>query len=166
MRNINKKKRILCENCRGEIYNPRGMRYMTKDIFPRCYNELDGGYYVIDGDENFIQDKYTQYKLGMDNFWPCCITDSPITSDLHYAIPSKTYNAAMNIKEVYNDEMQQKIIDNIMIDGDSDSDLDSDPDDEMREKKKKKVITAGKCNKDLVNVAILLLIWIILLLNY
>lgn len=166
-KNKNKKGRILCENCRCEVDNydfqPKGMRYMTKDIFPKCYNELDAGYYVIDGDENFIQDKYMQYKFGMDNFWPCCITNSPMTSDLHYAMPSKTYNAAMNIKEVYNDETQQKIIDNIMIE---DDDLDEEDDEEIEKKRKKKIITPCKCYKDVVNVAILLLILMIILLNY
>lgn len=161
------KNRLLCENCKREMDNnseDRKIQYMKKDIFPKCYNEFEPGYYVINGDEDFIQDKFMQYKFGMDNCWSSCILDTSITSNLHYGVPTRNYNAIMDIKEIHDDKKQQKIIDNIRLDDNIESDEDDKDDEDSREKEK--ISIYPRANKDLINIAILLLILFIMLANY
>jgi hypothetical protein len=37
---------------------------------------------------NYIQDKYSQYQLNMDTFWPSQITDLPFYNDVYYSSPN------------------------------------------------------------------------------
>ena len=37
---------------------------------------------------NYIYDKYSQYRIGMDNYWPPQITEIPFYNDVYYSMPN------------------------------------------------------------------------------
>lgn len=57
---------------------PNNKKYMGLDAFPkRDY-----------APSNYIQDKYSQYRIGIDNYWPLQITNMPFYNDVFYSMPN------------------------------------------------------------------------------
>jgi len=74
---INKKKQLLMKTV-TENKLPFNKQYMGSEPFvQRDF-----------APSNYIHDKYSQYRIGMDNYWPLQITEMPFYNDVYYSMPN------------------------------------------------------------------------------
>lgn len=50
---------------------------------------------------NYVQDKFTQYRIGMDNYYPLQITEIPFYNDVYYSMPN-SLGAPIYVDPSYN----------------------------------------------------------------
>ncbi len=74
---LNKKKSVKkMRPCKRQL--PNNKKYMGQDAFAkREYSP-----------SNYVQDKYSQYRINMDNYWPLQITEIPFYNDVFYSMPN------------------------------------------------------------------------------
>ncbi len=76
-RPIKQKKKVKNVFPKKKVCNqlPKNKKYMGLDAFPK--REY--------ASSNYIQDKYSQYRISIDNYWPPQITDLPFYNDVYYS---------------------------------------------------------------------------------
>ncbi len=93
---VRKPKKKICNQL------PKNKRFMGQDAFPkREYSP-----------SNYIHDKYNQYRVGMDNYFPLQITEIPFYNDVYYSTPN-SLGSPIYMQPSY-DTLQNASFDDVM----------------------------------------------------